>query len=85
MAAVTTFLVGAVVGGGVKWAYDKWHEKEDKPDMSVTAVRERSAATVRNVGQSVSKVVRRGSKDVAEAVEPEETADSSDGSNAEAE
>lgn len=74
MAGLTTFLVGAVVGSGMKWVYDKWQEKEDKPDLSITAVREKSAARVRNVGQSISKVVRRGSHTATEAVEPETSA-----------
>jgi hypothetical protein len=57
MAAVTTFLVGAVVGGGVKWAYDKWQGQEERP--MVASVREKSASTVRNLGQSVRNVARR--------------------------
>lgn len=73
MAAVTTFLIGAVVGGGAKWAYDKWQEKDDKPDLSVKNMREKSAAGVRRAGQKVSSVVRRDSKADVEVVEPEET------------
>ncbi|MEZ4513833.1 MAG: hypothetical protein R3C62_18345 [Chloroflexota bacterium] len=74
MAVVTTFLAGAVVGGGVKWAYDKWQAKEDRP--TVASVREKSASTVRNLGQSVRNVGRRkkGAGDAKpEVVEASET------------
>ena len=72
MAALTTFLVGAAVGGGVKWAYDKWQDKEDRP--TVASVREKSTATVRNLGQSVQKVVRRKKDDSAPAAAEESEA-----------
>ena len=77
MAAITTFLVGTVVGGGAKWAYDKWQDREDKPDLSITAVREKSATTARNIGQSISNVVRRRKSDPA-AEEPTAATDASD-------
>ncbi|MEM7117061.1 MAG: hypothetical protein AAF614_31805 [Chloroflexota bacterium] len=57
MAAITTFLVGAVVGGGTKWAYDKWQDKEDRPTLA--SAREKTADTARNFGQSVRNLVRR--------------------------
>ncbi|MEM7117188.1 MAG: hypothetical protein AAF614_32440 [Chloroflexota bacterium] len=67
MAAGTTFLVGAIVGGGAKWAYDKWQAREEKPDLSLTAVREKTAAW----GQSVSNFVRRRKDDAEETAAAE--------------
>ena len=71
MLPMTIFLVGAAVGGGAKWAYDKWQEKEDRP--TVASVREKSADTARNFGQSVSNLVRRNKDEQPEAVEESDT------------
>lgn len=68
MAAVTTFLAGAIVGGGVKWAYDKWQAQAEKPDLSLAAMREKSAATAQGVRETVTKAVRRAPSE-AEAEE----------------
>ena len=67
MAVGTTFLVGAAVGGGAKWAYDKWQAKEDRPEVSVAAMREKSTTAVRNLGQSVQRVMGR-KKDAGEGM-----------------
>ena len=53
MAIGTTFLVGAIVGGGAKWAYDKWQARKEKPDLSETAVPSSENATAAKAEEAV--------------------------------
>ena len=75
MLPMTIFLVGAAVGGGAKWAYDKWQENEDRPTLD--SAREKSAESARNFGQSVRNLVQR-KKDEGETAATEVIENSND-------
>ena len=62
MAVFTTFLTGAVIGGGLKWAYDQWQD----PNTSVLA--EVKSAASQTAGQ-VTKAVNRADEKVEAVAE----------------
>lgn len=62
MAALTTFLTGVVIGGALKWVYDKSQE----PDTSISAEVQGLATSAR---QKSAELIRRGGESVQEAAE----------------
>lgn len=79
MAVITTFLTGAVVGGGGKWLYDRWKDGE-KETVNTEAIRSsikqapaRTVEAAKGVRDKSAEKVRNLRKSSAELIEPAET------------
>ena len=58
MATITTFLLGAAVGGGAKWMYDTWQRDGKRPDLNMRDMREKTAERASNLRQSAATNLR---------------------------
>lgn len=54
MSGLTTFLFGAVIGGGAKWAYDVYRREDTSSEVAASPMIERSAEHANNLRQSAA-------------------------------